>query len=135
MTTFPRYLIPAALAALLLTIAPRSRADDTPAPDKPADNSGQNVRDRQNDATTPMQQGESDADISTTKRIRQAVIADKSLSVNAHNVKIITRDGRVTLRGPVNSDLEKKTIMDIASNVVDASVIDNQIDVKAPSSN
>src|ERR1019366_9265023 len=114
-------------------IVSRVHADDTPAPAKPADNSAQNVRDRQNAATTPMQQGESDSDISITKRIRQGVIANKSLSVNAHNVKIITRDGNVTLRGPVNSDDEKRAIMDIATKVADASAIDNQIDVKVPS--
>ena len=120
---------------MLLAIAPIAQADDTPAPNKQADNSAQNVRDRPIDATTPLQQGESESDLSATKRIRKGVIADKSLSVNAHNIKIITRDGKVTLRGPVNSEAEKKTIIAIASNVVDPSAIDNQIDVKVPNSN
>ena len=86
--------------------------DATPAPDTTAakrDNTEVNVRDRSDAAKTPIDQNENRKDIDITANIRKRVV-DTKMSVNAQNVKIITQDGKVTLRGPVKSDDEKKQI-------------------------
>ena len=74
------------------------------------DNTDVNVGDRRGEILTPGDQSESKADRTLTQRIRQAVMADKSLSTTAKNVKIITINGVVTLRGPVKSPQEKGSI-------------------------
>ena len=95
----------------------------------PADNSGKNVRDR-NDATkTTGDQSNAKSDVAITQEIRKAVVADKSLSTNAHNVKIITADGVVTLRGPVKSAAEKATIGAKAQQTAGVTRVDNQLEI------
>ena len=100
------------------------------APAEPADrtNTGVNVRDRDSTAQTPMDQNENKADIKTTADIRQRIVETK-MSVNAHNVKIITQDGKVTLRGPVDTEQEKRTIEEIAQAVAGANKVDSQLEV------
>jgi len=71
------------------------------------DNTGKNVRDRDDHTLTPGDQSSNEADVELTRRIREAVVADDSLSTSAHNIKIITINGMVTLRGPVSSTEEK----------------------------
>jgi osmotically-inducible protein OsmY len=93
------------------------------------DNTGRNVRDRDGTTLTPGDQSESQADLALTQRIRQAIVADDSLSTTAHNVKIITSDGVVTLRGPVNSDQEKTKIAAVAKNIAGVKQVDNQLEV------
>jgi sporulation protein YlmC with PRC-barrel domain len=94
------------------------------------DNTAQNSQDRDGNSLTPLQQGNSPADVDTTRQIRRQIVADTSLSVNAHNVKIITIDGKVTLRGPVNSEEEKREIGEIAAKVATASNVTNQLQVR-----
>ena len=74
------------------------------------DNSKTNKVDASNATATADTQSNTSADIGLTKRIRQSVMADKSLSAYAHNVKIVTNGGRVTLNGVVRSDIEKSAI-------------------------
>lgn len=100
-----------------------------------ADNTQRNTRDRDNQTLTPTSQGNSQSDINITAQIRKEIIAQDSMSVNAKNVKIITVDGRVTLRGPVNTVEEKRLIGEIASRVVRSENIDNQLEVKAVTTN
>ena len=95
-----------------------------------ADNTVRNVRDRGSRNLTPLDQGNSQADIDTTAQIRKGIIARKNMSVNAQNVKIITNKGRVTLRGPVNTEDEKRLIGEIAGNIALVGNVDNQIDVR-----
>ena len=95
-----------------------------------ADNTARNVRDRNNSALTPLSQGNSKSDVATTAQIRREIVAGKDMSVNAKNVKIITVDGRVTLRGPVNTAEEKRQIGEIANNLVQLANVDNQLEVK-----
>jgi len=71
------------------------------------------------------------ADLEMTKKIRQAVMKDKTLSMEAHNVKIISQDGQVTLRGSVRSEDEKKAIADKATEIAGAGKVDNQLEVSA----
>ena len=92
-------------------------------------NTGVNIRDRDSAAKTPIDQNENKADIQITADIRKRIVATK-MSVNAHNVKIITQNGKVTLRGPVTTEDEKKTIDEIAVDVAGANNVDSQLEVK-----
>ena len=96
---------------------------------KDTDNTGQNVRDRNDRTLTPFDQGNSKADVDTTARIRKEIIAGKDLSVKAKNVKIITNNGRVTLRGPVSNEEEKRLIGEIAVRIASSENVDNQLEV------
>ena len=91
-----------------------------------------NVRDKDNTTLTPEDQKETENDIKITADIRQAIIKNKSLSVNAQNVKIITRNGVVTLRGPVESKKESKKIKKIAKHTPGVLKVDNQLEIKKP---
>lgn len=94
------------------------------------DNTKVNKQDRKPGAVTADQQKMNKADRELTKKIRQAVMADKSLSTYAHNVKIVSRDGTVTLKGPVRSDTEKSTIETKATEIAGADKVRNEISVK-----
>jgi osmotically-inducible protein OsmY len=107
-------------------------AQSQPAP-KP-DNSKVNQRDRRPEQATADQQKNNPADLEITQRIRKALTADKSLSTYAHNVKVITQGGKVTLKGPVRSADEKKAVELKAAEVAGAENITNQITVAAPES-
>ena len=97
------------------------------------DNSGVNTRDRQPGAVTADQQGNSAADRTATQKIREAIVADKDLSTYAHNVKVVTRDGIVTLKGPVRSDAEKKSVEAKAKSVAGVTRVVSELSV-APES-
>ena len=90
------------------------------------DNSGQN----KNHAETADNQVNAKSDRLTTQKIRKAIMADKSLSTYAHNVKIMTLDGAVTLKGLVQSDDEKQKVASEAAGVVSADKITNELTVK-----
>ena len=93
------------------------------------DNTSRNKRDRDGKTLTPLDQGNSKTDTETTAQIRMGVLSLKDISVNARNVKIITSEGHVTLRGPVNSAEEKRLIGEIANRIVTAEHADNQLEV------
>jgi hypothetical protein len=105
---------------------PSNSADAATQPD----NTKVNERDRSSNALTPMDQGNSESDLKLTQSIRRAVMADKALSFTAKNVKIITKDGKVTLRGPVKTAEERAAIEADARNAAGSASIDNQIEVK-----
>lgn len=94
-----------------------------------ADNSGVNKRDTGPGAVTPIDQNENSADVKTTADIRKRVLEEPDLSINARNCKIITADGKVTLRGPVESQTEKDTIARIANTLAGDGNVDNQLEV------
>jgi hyperosmotically inducible periplasmic protein len=93
------------------------------------DNSGVNVRDRNPAAITPGEQSESRSDIALTRRIRRAIMADKSLSMTAKNVKVISSGGNVTLRGPVKTAEEKDAIGNKATAIAGADKVNNQLEI------
>ena len=93
------------------------------------DNTAVNDRDAEANTKTPIDQNENQADIDITAKIRKQVV-DTEMSINAQNVKIITQDGRVTLRGPVDSADEKAKIEEIAHSVAGADRVDSQLEVK-----
>ena len=95
-----------------------------------ADNTARNERDRSGDTQTSGDQSNSSADLKTTKAIRQALMKDGELSTTAKNIKIITDNGQVTLRGPVKNEQEKAKIDKLARSAAGGVKIDDQLDVK-----
>ena len=81
---------------------------------------------------TPLDQGNSQADVNTTAQIRKEILATQNITTNAKNVKIITLNGRVTLRGPVNTADEKSRIAEIADRIASPGNVDNQLEVSIP---
>jgi hyperosmotically inducible protein len=110
------------LSASLLGSVPQNQQ---PAPDNTKNNQG----DASRDATTADQQKMNPADRNTTKQIRKSLMQDKTLSTYAHNIKIITQDGKVTLKGPVRSDDDKASIEAKAVAVAGAGNVTNQLEV------
>ena len=108
----------------------KKEPETAPASTAAADNTAVNDRDSTGASVTPGDQGTSASDLDITAKIRQAIVDDKSLSVNAHNVKIITNTGLVTLRGPVKSEQEKSSIEAKAKQVAGVTRVDNQIDIE-----
>ena len=95
-----------------------------------AENTERNVRDKSGTTLTLEKQNKSDVKI--TANIRKAVVADKSMSVDARNVKIITRNGIVTLRGAVENESESMKLQHSATQTPGAVQVDNQLEIKAP---
>ncbi|RJQ23046.1 MAG: BON domain-containing protein [Nitrospiraceae bacterium] len=93
------------------------------------DNTEINKRDRSEKEITADQQGETKEDREITQKIRQAVVDDKSLSTYAHNVKIITVGGMVTLKGPVRSEEEKRSIEEKAARIAGNGKITSEMDI------
>jgi osmotically-inducible protein OsmY len=101
-------------------------ADDKTKPD----NTGINERDRSRETQTSGDQSNSSADLKTTQAIRQALMKDSELSTTAKNIKIITNNGEVTLRGPVKNAQEKAKVDQLAKSAAGGAKIDDQLDVK-----
>jgi hyperosmotically inducible periplasmic protein len=93
------------------------------------DNTAVNERDRGSAAKTPIDQNENEKDTNITAEIRKRVV-DTKMSIDAQNVKIITQNGRVTLRGPVKTAEEKKQIETFAQEVAGAGNVDSQIEIE-----
>jgi osmotically-inducible protein OsmY len=116
------------IAGLTAGIATCATAQDSsqPAPD----NTKMNARDRNNAEPTADQQKHDLSDRDITRQIRESVMKDKSLSTYAHNVKIISQNGMVTLRGPVRSEDEKRGVEADASAVVGQDKVTDELEVK-----
>jgi len=112
-------LLSASLAAATV------QQEQQPAPDNSKTNQGDNNK----GAVTADQQKMDPADRNITKQIRGAIYKDKSLSTYAHNIKIISQDGKVTLKGPVRTEDEKNNIGAKAASIVGAENVTNQIEV------
>jgi osmotically-inducible protein OsmY len=113
---------------LLLSVSTGLHANP---PKANADNTELNQRDADNDTLTPLDQSNSKADTDIVAKIRSALTDEKSLSINAQNVKVIVREGVVTLRGPVANAEEKKRIAAIAKGIPGVRSVTNEIDVKS----
>ena len=115
-------------SSALLGLCAVTMAQDS-APVAP-NNSAVNVRDRAPGAATAGEQSNAKSDVALTRKIRRAVVKDHSLSMLAHNVKIVSADGNVTLRGPVNSEAEKVAIARKAKAIAGTRNVDNQLEIK-----
>ena len=93
------------------------------------DNTQVNKRDRAGSQPTADQQKNDRSDVTITRNIRRAIVQDKSLSTYAHNVKVITQHGDVTLKGPVRTEEEKKVVEAKATDVAGAGHVTNRISV------
>lgn len=116
-TLFHAVVAGALLLGGLAPVAALAQDSSAPAPD----NTKVNRRDRKKSEVTADQQKMDKADRTITRNVRKAIMKDKSLSTYAHNIKIISRDGMVTLKGPVRSEDEKKAIEEKAAEVAGSS--------------
>ena len=124
-------LLLAGACALTLAACSNSdtkRAAQTP-PAEAAENTHRNAADTSATAMTPMDQGQDALDLGITQAIRQIVVGDNTLSTNAHNIKIITLGGTVTLRGPVDSQAELNHLKTVAQGVAGVNSVDTQLEV------
>ena len=122
-------LISGAVALGLLTMSNGVILSARQDPPK-ADNTKVNQRDRSKGASTADQAKNNPNDREIMQKIRQSVVGDKTLSTYAHNVKIISEHGKVTLKGPVRSEEEKKSIEQMATTVAGDGNVTNQITIK-----
>ena len=128
-------LLPAMASILLVCSSQGQQATATPADpaasdSTKADNTKRNSEKNKNTDTAEKQSNSKD-DLALTQKIRQVVIKDGSLSMNAKNVKIIARDGKITLQGPVDSQQEKDTIATKAREIAGNDKVEDQLEVKA----
>jgi osmotically-inducible protein OsmY len=97
--------------------------------DGDASNTGINKRDRDDKTLTPMDQMNNEADLKITREVRQALMKGE-FSMDAKNIKVITRNGTVTLRGPVETAAELEKISALVKAMPGIKSIDNQLQVK-----
>jgi hyperosmotically inducible protein len=116
---------------LLLACGMMAGAQDaSPQPNPPADNTHVNKQDQNSDQPTADQQQNNRSDRNITQQIRQSIVKDKGLSTYAHNVKVITQNGQVTLRGPVKSEEESRAIQEKATAVAGEGKVTNELAIK-----
>jgi hyperosmotically inducible protein len=123
-----KWLITAVAAGIMAVSGSTLSAGQTQSP--AADNTKVNKADK-GGGVTADQGKNNQTDRAMMQKIRQAVMADKSLSTYAHNVKIIAQDGKVTLKGPVHTEAEKQSIEQKATDVAGAGNVTNEITIKA----
>ena len=126
------FIAAAALLGSALMAAPQPKQDN--GQQSAPDNSKTNKRDRDKSSPTADRQKMNPTDRDLAKRIRSAIVDDKSLSTYAHNIKIIAQDGKVTLKGPVRSEEEKSAIEAKATEVAGEGNVINQLEVAPPKS-
>jgi hyperosmotically inducible protein len=114
----------------LLTLSSMLLSAQDPSPAPAPDNTKVNERDRNTAEPTADQQKENRSDRDITRDIRRSITADKSLSTYAHNVKIISQNGMVTLKGPVRSEEEKSAIESKAADIAGKDKVTSQLEVK-----
>lgn len=119
-----------AVSAVAQTPTPAARPTSTPM--AKADNTARNATDAKMDAPTADNQPNNANDLKLVQSIRKGVMDEKPLSMDAKNCKIIVTNGMVTLRGPVDSAQEKKSIAEIAMRFAGAGKVTDELEVKAP---
>ena len=119
------------IATLVLALGPSTFAQTPKAQTQAPDNTKVNQRDRNTETPTADQQKGNRSDAEITRQIRRSITEDKGLSSYARNVKVITKGGNVTLRGPVRSEEEKKSIGSKADDVAGAGHVKNELEVAA----
>jgi len=129
-----RAVCSATLASFLLggvTLLPAQTRDKDDSKPAAPDNTKVNKRDRNKGEPTADNAKDNKSDRELMRDIRKAITDDKSLSTNAHNVKIIAQHGKVTLKGPVQSEEEKSTVVSKATEAAGAGNVTDQLTVKA----
>ncbi len=118
------------MLALLLSAGSSAVLSAQSTETKKPDNTANNKGDQKPSAVTADQQKANAVDRDLTARIRRSITANKSLSTYAHNIKIISQNSIVTLKGPVRSDDEIRTIMASATEIAGADNVVNQLTVQ-----
>ena len=108
-------------------------AQDSAGQNPSSDNTKMNQRDRNQSEPTADQQQNNRSDLEITRQVRKAIEADKSFSTYAHNVKVITQNGQVTLKGPVRSEEEKRAVEAKAAEVAGEGKVTSELTVKPKS--
>ena len=126
------------ICGAILLVSSSQGQEPTATPNHPAasdsteaDNTKRNSAEQNKNTDTSEKQSNSRDDLALTQKIRQEVVKDGSLSTNAKNIKIIVSDGKVMLRGPVDSQQEKDAIARKADEIAGKDKVDNQLEVKA----
>src|SRR6185437_917872 len=127
-----RVVFPYLLSGLLLaSFALAQQSEPVTSNPVPSDNTKVNQRDRDQPRVTADQQKENKSDRELVRQIRRAIVKDKSLSSYAHNIKVVSQNGTVTLKGPVRSEEEKQAIEAKAKEVAGSTAtVNNQIEVQ-----
>ena len=131
-----KILLSPILGALLFVYSSQGQQPNvTPSPaaasgSSEADNTKRNSAEENKNTDTAEKQSNNKDDLALTQKIRQEVVKDGSLSMNAKNIKIIVREGKVMLRGPVDSKQEKDTIGAKAGQIAGRNQVNNQLEVK-----
>ncbi len=118
---------------LVLGCGALGMAQDSPAQNPASDNTKMNQRDRNPNEPTADQQQNNRSDRDITQQVRKAILADKSFSTYAHNIKVITQNGQVTLKGPVRSEEEKHAVEAKAAEVAGEGKVNSELTVKPKS--
>ncbi len=121
------------VALICLLVGPAFSQDATSQANAAPDNTKVNKKDRATSEPTADQGKNASSDRELMRKIRRAVVADKSLSTYAHNVKIISQGGKVTLKGPVHTDDEKKAIEAKATEIAGPGNVTDEITIKSDS--
>jgi hyperosmotically inducible protein len=126
-TSMRTFLLAGSLLGSTFFVAQQPAGQDASAP---ADNTKVNQRDQNANEPTADQQENSPSDRELTQQIRKAIVKDKSLSTYAHNVKIITQNGQVRLKGPVRSGDEKRAVEAKATEIAGDNKVISELDIK-----
>ena len=118
------------LMSSLSLVWARQGADTSQNPPAP-DNTKTNQRDQNPSEPTADKQKENSTDRELAQQIRRALVKDKSLSTNAHNIKVIAQDGAVTLKGPVDSETEKQAVEAKAAQIAGSDKVTSDIQVRS----
>jgi len=120
------------VTAVMFTVGSgtRSQAQTTEQQGASVDNTKMNSQDRNKASPSADQQKDNRSDREITQQIRRSLVKDKSLSTYGHNVKVITQNGQVTLKGPVRSDEEKRTIEAKAAEVAGENKVTSELNIK-----
>jgi hyperosmotically inducible periplasmic protein len=131
-----KVLLPLLASVLMVYSSQGQQATPTPhdaatSDSTEADNTKRNSSEQNRNSNTAEKQSNRKDDLALTQKIRQAVMKDGSLSMDAKNVKIIAQDGKITFKGPVESQQEKDTIATEAGEIAGKDKVDNQLEVKS----
>lgn len=104
--------------------------NDQTSKSKDPENTGVNQRDTNEDKQTSFDQSNSQADTELVANLRSSILEIDDLSINGRNIKIITNEGRVVLRGPVDSAAERDAIEKVAKEVAGADNVKSELEVE-----
>ena len=113
-------------------VSDASTADNATSSSPDADNTARNERHRTGRTLTPVDQSSEPKDLAITRRIREALMADDTLGTDAKNVKVITINGQVTLRGPVANADEHAKVVAIAAGIALPTEVHDELEMKSP---